>query len=305
MNAARRSNRIAALDPAVRIDNDYYDGVGDAWWDARGPLRGLHEMNPARAGYVDRVLCQGPGAAGRRGVRVLDVGCGGGILTEELARLGYCVTGIDLAAGAIAAARRHAARSGLTVDYRVGSAYDLDVPDESIDAAVASDVLEHLHDLPRAVAEIARVLRPGGIFAFDTINRTARSYVVMILLGERLIRLVRPGTHNWRMFIRPAELTAVAAGHGLQMRDTTGLVMARPLPMVAVSLIRRGLLGGFTTGTSLAASYLGYAVKAGRISRTSAAPAEPAEQLPDRRARTEDHRGVDTHAVQAEHRDRQ
>jgi 2-polyprenyl-6-hydroxyphenyl methylase / 3-demethylubiquinone-9 3-methyltransferase len=263
MSAPRRAGgRTTALDPGTRIDNDYYGSVGDEWWNPRGPLRGLHEMNPARAGYVDRVLTDGLGTTDRPGIRLLDVGCGGGILTEELARRGYRVTGIDLAEGAVAAARRHAAGSGLTVDYQVGSAYQLDFADASADGVVASDVLEHLHDLPRAIAEIARVLRPGGVFAFDTINRTVMSYLVMILLGERVIRLVRPGTHNWRMFIRPAELTAVAARHGLHMRGTAGLVMAKPLPKVAVSLLRHGLLGGFTTGTDHSASYLGYAVKA-------------------------------------------
>jgi 2-polyprenyl-6-hydroxyphenyl methylase/3-demethylubiquinone-9 3-methyltransferase len=261
--ARQAGGRLTALNPATRIDNDYYAAVGDGWWDPHGPFRGLHEMNPARAGYIDRVLTATLGASQRQQVRLLDVGCGGGILTEELARLGYDVTGIDLAEGAVAAARRHMAESGLAVRYRVGSAYELGVPDASIDAVVASDVLEHLHDLPRAVAEMARVLRPGGVFVFDTINRTAISYVVIILLGERVIRVVRPGTHNWRMFIRPDELTALLAGQGLVACDTmTGLVLAKPMPLVALSLLRRGLLGGYREGTDLSASYLGYAVKA-------------------------------------------
>jgi 2-polyprenyl-6-hydroxyphenyl methylase/3-demethylubiquinone-9 3-methyltransferase len=255
--------RLRALDPGTtRIDNEYYGRVGDGWWDLRGPLRGLHEMNPTRASYVDRVVMAALGMAQRSGVTVLDVGCGGGILSEELARLGYRVTGIDAAEGAIAAARRHTQHSGLDIDYRVGSAYQLDIRDAAVDCVVASDVLEHLHDLPRALAEIERVLRPGGVFAFDTINRTAKSYVVMILLGERVIRLVQPGTHNWRMFIRPDELAAVLTSQGMRVRDTTGLVMAKRPPMAAISLLRRGQLGGYTTGPDLSASYLGYAVKA-------------------------------------------
>jgi 2-polyprenyl-6-hydroxyphenyl methylase/3-demethylubiquinone-9 3-methyltransferase len=261
-DAAQASSRLKALDPAsARIDNEYYGDVGDAWWDLRGPLRGLHEMNPARAGYVDQAIMTALGTPARPQTTVLDVGCGGGILSEELARRGYRVTGIDAAQGAIAAARRHASAGGLTIDYRVGSAYELAVADASVDCVVASDVLEHLHDLPRALGEIARVLRPGGVFAFDTINRTVKSYLVMILLGERLIRLVRPGTHNWRMFIRPDELTELLASQGMAVRDTTGLVMANPPPKAAVSLLRRGLLGGFATGSDLSASYLGYAVK--------------------------------------------
>jgi 2-polyprenyl-6-hydroxyphenyl methylase/3-demethylubiquinone-9 3-methyltransferase len=259
---ANASSRLKALDPAgARIDNEYYGDVGDAWWDPRGPLRGLHEMNPARAGYVDRAIMRALGEQPRTQVTVLDVGCGGGILSEELAGRGYKVTGIDAAQGAIAAARRHASGGGLRIDYRVGSAYELAVADASVDCVVASDVLEHLHDLPQALGEIARVLRAGGVFAFDTINRTVKSYVVMILLGERVIRLVRPGTHNWRMFIRPDELAELLASQGMTVQDTTGLVMAHPPPVAAVSLLRRGLLGGFTTGRDLSASYLGYAVK--------------------------------------------
>lgn len=260
---ARTSDRLAALDPAgTRIDNEYYGDVGDAWWDLRGPLRGLHEMNPARARYLDEAIMTVIGAP-RSEVALLDVGCGGGILSEELTGRGYRVTGIDAAEGAIAAARRHASATGLVIDYRVGSAYELPVADESVDGVVASDVLEHLHDLPLALGEIARVLRPGGVFAYDTINRTALSFLVMIVLGERVVRLVRPGTHNWRMFIRPDELAELLASRGMPVRDTTGLVMAKPLPKAAVSLVRTGLLGGYTTGPDLSASYLGYAVKAG------------------------------------------
>jgi 2-polyprenyl-6-hydroxyphenyl methylase / 3-demethylubiquinone-9 3-methyltransferase len=264
MSQPRRTGRLRALDPvSTRIDNEYYGCVGDDWWDLRGPLRGLHEMNPARASYFDRAVMTALRTPERSGTTVLDVGCGGGILSEELARLGYQVTGIDAAQGAISAARRHAQRSGVNVDYRVGSAYELQIPDASVDCVVASDVLEHLHDLPGALAEIARVLRPGGVFAYDTINRTAKSYLVIILLGERVVRLVRPGTHNWRMFIRPDELSALLADQGMLVRDTTGLVMAKPLPKVAVSLLQRGVLGGYTAGPDMSASYLGYAVKAG------------------------------------------
>jgi 2-polyprenyl-6-hydroxyphenyl methylase / 3-demethylubiquinone-9 3-methyltransferase len=118
------ASRLKALDPAsTRIDNEYYGEVGDAWWDPRGPLRGLHEMNPARAGYVDKAIMTALGMPPRPQTTVLDVGCGGGILSEELAGRGYRVTGIDAAQGAIDAAKRHASAGGLAIDYRVGSAY--------------------------------------------------------------------------------------------------------------------------------------------------------------------------------------
>jgi 2-polyprenyl-6-hydroxyphenyl methylase / 3-demethylubiquinone-9 3-methyltransferase len=251
---------LAALDPSIEIDNLYYSEIGDSWWDARGPLRALHDMNPTRVGYFDSVarsrLGPQPGV-----LRVLDVGCGGGLVSESLAVLGYQVNGIDLSEGAIEAARRHAQASGVSVTYQVGSAYDLPVPDATIDMVVVSDVLEHLHDLPAAVAQISRVLRPCGVVVFDTINRTALSYIVAILVFERLLKIIYPGTHNWRMFIRPPELRAVLADHGLDLCDTRGLAPAARPPRLVARALRARPLGDFRLTRSKAISYIGHAVK--------------------------------------------
>jgi 2-polyprenyl-6-hydroxyphenyl methylase/3-demethylubiquinone-9 3-methyltransferase len=251
---------LAALDPSVAIDNNYYSEIGDSWWDAQGPLRALHDMNPARVGYFDGVARERLGAP-PAGLRVLDVGCGGGLVSEALARLGYQVTGIDLSEGSIEAARRHAAAAGVSVTYQVGSAYELPAADAAIDMVVVSDVLEHLHDLPAAVAQISRVLRPGGVVVFDTINRTAASYVVAILVSERLLKIIYPGTHNWRMFIKPAELRAVLAGQGLSLAGLRGLAPAAKPPRLLVSALRGRPLGDFALTGSKAVSYIGHAVK--------------------------------------------
>lgn len=256
------TNRLEPLDPArTHIDNDYYEGVGDAWWDVNGPLSALHEMNPVRVGYFDRALAGQLGDRPRGEVRVLDVGCGGGLVSEALARQGYRVRGVDLAPGAVAAARRHAAASGVAVEYEVGSAYSLPCDDAAVDAVVVSDVLEHLHDLNTGVAELARVLRPGGVLAFDTINRTPQSYVIMILFAERVLRVAQPGTHNWSMFIRPTELSDLFGRHGLRMVEQTGLAPARPVPMAIVSYLRTHRLGGYRLSRDMSASYIGHAVK--------------------------------------------
>jgi 2-polyprenyl-6-hydroxyphenyl methylase / 3-demethylubiquinone-9 3-methyltransferase len=261
-NVFRAQSRTAAIDPAsAGIDNDYYGHIGDAWWDPRGPVGGLHEMNPVRADYVDRSMRAALGRPDPADVRVLDVGCGGGLLTEAIARLGYRVAGVDQSLGAVLAARRHARSAGVAVDYQAGSAYALGVADASFDAVVTSDVFEHLHDLPAAVAEIARALRPGGVLVFDTINRTVRSYLLMILLAQQVFRIVHPRTHRWRMFIRPEELRAVLAANGLDLRDLVGLVPAKPVPAAALEVLRRRSIGGFAIGPDLSASYLGYAVK--------------------------------------------
>ena len=252
--------RLSPLDPArTRIDNGYYENVGDGWWDELGDFSALHEMNPVRVGYFDRVFRQ---HLGDRDKRILDVGCGGGLVSEALARLGYQVRGVDLNPGAIEAARRHATSAGVEVDYVAGSAYSLPQADGTVDAVVASDVFEHLHDLDVALGEISRVLRPGGVVAFDTINRTVRSYLVMILLGEQVLRVTRRGTHNWRMFIRPPELTAGLARHGLSLGEYTGLAPSRFPPMAIASYLRTHKLGGYRLTGDMSASYIGYATKA-------------------------------------------
>ncbi len=255
-------SRTLAVDPErVRIDNDYYEDVGDDWWDPRGPLRALHEMNPARTGHFHALLRRRfPGVPPER-IRIVDLGCGGGLVAENLASRGYSVTGIDLSPGTVDAARRHAAASGVEVTYQVGSAYGTGLPDGCAEAVVASDVLEHFHDLPTALAEIDRLLRPGGILLFDTVNRTWRSYLLMILLAERLLRVIQPGTHNWKMFIRPDELAGMLAGLGLQLGEVRGLGPVRSLPKLLPGLLRRRELGAFTLTDGLSASYIGHAAK--------------------------------------------
>lgn len=252
---------LAALDPErTEIDNDYYHEVGESWWDEHGPLRALHDMNPTRVSYFDTTARTVHGREPSE-ISVLDIGCGGGLVSEALGRLGYRVTGIDLSEGSIETARRHAAGSGVSVTYRVGSAYELPAADGSTDVVVISDVLEHLHDLPGAVAEISRVLRPGGVVVFDTISRTWRSYLVAIVVSERLLKVIYPGTHNWRMFIRPAELRAAFSQHGLALAEVRGLTPAAAPHRLLTAALRGKRLGAFKLTRSTAVSYIGYAVK--------------------------------------------
>ena len=157
--------------PRSSLDNALYDRLADSWWDESGLLHSLTALNPARFGYMRRVLVEELRIS-PLGLRVLDIGCGGGLLAEEFARLGCVVTGVDPSAESLAAAREHAMSQGLAIRYQCARGEALPFADASFDAAFCCDVLEHVDDLSRVIAETARVLRPRGIYLFDTINRT-------------------------------------------------------------------------------------------------------------------------------------
>ena len=222
----------------MRNDLTIYDRVADQWWtgDVRW-VRTLKNLVPGRLKWFDRQIDW-------RAKAVLDLGCAGGFMAEALAGRGADVTGIDPAADAIAAARRHAEGAGLNIRYDVGVGEALPYADASFDAVVCVDVLEHVSDLPRVLAEITRTLRPGGLFLFDTINRNPLARLATITVAEDLLRLLPRGTHDPAMFIKPAELRRAMQGAGLVPGPITGLgprgINARgdltfgPLPLTAI-----------------------------------------------------------------------
>jgi 2-polyprenyl-6-hydroxyphenyl methylase/3-demethylubiquinone-9 3-methyltransferase len=209
------------------------------------------------------------------GLHTLDVGCGGGLLAEEFARLGCTVVGVDPSEESLAAARTHAAGEGLAIQYRCATGEALPFEDASFDLVYCCDVLEHVTDLGRVIGETARVLRPGGTYLYDTINRTPQSLAMVIkLLQEwRWTALMPPRLHDWRMFIRPAELRRELEDHGLEPGGLTGLKpRVNPLRLIrALRRRKRGLLTyaaavremdlGESPDTSV--SYMGYARKPG------------------------------------------
>lgn len=257
------------------IDNDVYDRLGSSWWDDNSPLCLLRgSVTPGRFAYFLDVLGRQRGTA-LSGVRIIDIGCGGGFLAEEFAAMGCAVTGIDPSPASIGAARAHAAAAGLRIDYRVGSGEHLPAADAAFDLACCCDVLEHVSDVDRVVSETARVLKPGGLYLFDTINRTVRSRLLTIKLAQqwRLTRLVDAEFHDWDMFIRPAELAAALARHGLAIGEITGLGPRARIPAILASYAaaRRGRItyGEFSRRLDIgrvagtAVSYMGFATKAG------------------------------------------
>ena len=220
------------------IDNRLYDAMADSWWDESGFLHVLRALNPARFGYMRRVLLEEL-RIDPRGKKTLDVGCGGGLLAEEFARLGCDVTGIDPSERSLEAARAHARTAGLAIDYLQATGEHIPFPDATFDVVYCCDVLEHVQDLDKVIAGISRVLQPGGAFLFDTINRTLKSKLVMIKLFQEWdwTSLMPPALHDWRMFIKPAELVSLMARHGLESRGQTGLAPSAS-PIRALRVLR-------------------------------------------------------------------
>jgi 2-polyprenyl-6-hydroxyphenyl methylase / 3-demethylubiquinone-9 3-methyltransferase len=239
----------------MSIDNEWYDELGDKWWDPRGPVGILHDINKARFGYFKSVL-------GRiEGLSILDVGCGGGLLTECFAREGARVTGLDLSRASLFAARRHARARGFDIDYVNANAESFPLTGGLFDAVVSSDFLEHVADLGRVVSECARVLKPDGLFLYETINRTIMSRVVGIWLFERVLKLIPEHTHDPNMFIKPVELHEAMSRHGLANRETRGIgPQANRLGALA-GFFKRGSPGPFHITDDVSISYVGYGIK--------------------------------------------
>ena len=201
----------------MRNDLTIYDKVADSWWsdDIRW-VRTLKNLVPGRLAWFDRQIDW-------HDRDVLDLGCAGGFMAEALAARGARVTGIDPAESAIAAARAHARAQGLRIGYDTGVGEALPYDNTSFDAVVCVDVLEHVADMAKVMAEVARVLRPGGLFLFDTINRNPLARLATITLAEDLLRLLPRGTHDPAKFIKPAELRVAMQGAGLVPGPFTGL----------------------------------------------------------------------------------
>jgi ubiquinone biosynthesis O-methyltransferase len=255
------------------VDNDVYDHL--TWWDDDQPFATLEAFTPARFEYFRDVITTRlrlePG-----GLRILDIGCGGGLLAERFSRTGARVTGIDPSAPSLQAAREHARAADLDIDYRQGLAEELPFDDASFDLVYCCDTLEHVTSTDRAVAEAVRVLKPGGHYLYDTINRTLRSKVAMIKMAQdwKSTSFAPKDLHDWKSFIKPAELYALFRAHGLDNQETVGFVSGRPLPEIlkaarsrARGEITYGELGrrfeiGVHKDTSVI--YGGFALKAAR-----------------------------------------
>ncbi len=219
-----------------------FDDLAARWWDPAGPMRPLHMMNPPRAAWVlERVARHFPGP-----VRILDVGCGAGLLSESLARAGHEVLGLDAGAEVIAAAQAHAQGQGLTLSYRNATAEALVAEGCKFPVITALEVLEHVDGPGEFIATLAALLEPGGLLFVSTMDRSRKSFLVAKLGAEYLLRLLPAGTHNWRQFVTPAELGGHCRAAGLRLCSTAGISFAP-------------LAGGFRISRDTSVNYIAMA----------------------------------------------
>lgn len=207
---------------------DKFAAMADEWWDPNGKFKPLHKFSPVRLAYIrDQVLAHF-GRDGRarhpfEGLRFLDIGCGGGLLCEPMARLGATVTGVDAGEKNVKIATVHAEQSGLAIDYRATTAEALAETGETFDVVLNMEVVEHVADVPLYLKSCADLVAPGGLMVIATINRTARAFALAIVGAEYVLRWLPRGTHSYEKFLTPEEITAIIERNGMKMIDRCGV----------------------------------------------------------------------------------
>ena len=250
-----------ALDPSVDPEEiKRFAALAERWWDRHGAFRALHALNPVRIAYVrDAVVAEAPACARTdaaatlkplAGLRLLDVGCGGGLMAEPLCRLGADVVAIDAAEANVRAARHHAEEQGLAIDYRHATAEALAADGELFDAVLALEIVEHVADLDVFADACTSLVKPDGSLVVATLNRTLAAYALAIVAAERILGWLPAGSHDWSRFVRPAEMVRLLRRHGLTVADMRGMVY-------------NPLAGGWTTSPNLAVNYIVHARKPG------------------------------------------
>lgn len=205
-----------------------FTAMAEEWWDPKGKFKPLHKFNPVRLSYIRDHLAAhfGRDTSGMRpleGLKIVDVGCGGGLLCEPLTRLGATVTGVDAAERNIAIAKIHAEKSGLVVDYRATTSEALVAAGEKFDVVLNMEVVEHVDNVPLYMKSCADLVAPGGLMFTATLNRTARAYALAILGAEYVLRWLPRGTHDWKKFLTPDEIRSLLTRNGLKVTDEKGV----------------------------------------------------------------------------------
>ena len=220
-------SRDVTIDPR---EVEFYTGLADTWWDRDGPFWPLHKLNELRVEYIKEKLCHhfAHSSAAKRpleGLRVLDVGCGGGILSESMAKLGASVTGIDVVDKNLQIASLHAAQQGIEVDYRAATASEVAASGAVFDVVLNMEVVEHVADVKSFMRDCTALTADGGVMFVATINRTPLAWLFAIVGAEYVLRWLPRGTHRWSMFQKPADIAAHLHDGGLVVKDTVGVAV--------------------------------------------------------------------------------
>lgn len=250
-----RSSGLKTGNTASADEIGRFTAIADSWWDTDGDFRALHRLNPTRIGFIRdhmaahfhrQVTDEGP----FKGLNLLDIGCGGGLLSEPMARLGANVTGIDAGEEMVSVAREHAGRVGLDIDYRCAVPEDLAAGGAKFDVVLNMEVVEHVADVDAFLAACCTLLKPGGVMGISTINRTLKSLALAKVGAEYILRWVPAGTHTWSKFVKPSELARGLRSNGVRVTDLRGMTYSP-------------LTGEWTLSRDLAVNYLAFAVKEG------------------------------------------
>jgi len=256
-----------------RIDNAVYNVQSDQWWQPESPwYQMIVTFDPARVGYAKKILFERL-KIDPKATAALEVGSGGGFMTEEMARMGFATTGVDPSERSVRVAADHARASGLDIRYGTGVGESLPFEDRAFGAVFCCDVLEHVRDLPKVISEISRVLKPGGVFYYNILNRTWASLLGAIKVGQVWKRwaFFPPNLHVWRMFIKPREMKSLLRQNGLEWKEHRGMMPDVPIPRL-LGYLRKRAKGDWTYGELAgrvrmiesritAVMYMGYALK--------------------------------------------
>ena len=210
-----------------------FSAIADEWWDERGKFAPLHKLNPVRIGYLrdqlirhfsGQTITNGASATPLNNLSLVDIGCGGGLISEPMARLGANVTGIDASETNINVAALHAKVGGLNINYRATAAEQLALEGKQFDVILALEIIEHVGRVELFYDSIVKLVKPGGVLIISTLNRTAKSYALGIIGAEYVLRWLPKGTHTWSKFIKPSEMAAALRHRHLSVLDTCGII---------------------------------------------------------------------------------
>lgn len=220
---SEKPSQASTIDAA---DVERFSRIAAEWWDPKGKFKPLHAIGPARIGFIrDSIEAHFPRGPQTAPLTLIDIGCGGGLIAEPMARLGMQVTGIDASEKNIAVASLHAQQSGLDIRYQATTAEDVAKSEQTFDIVLALEIVEHVADVDLFLRSVTSLVKPGGLLIMSTLNRTAKSYLMAIVGAEYVLRMLPRGTHSWKQFIRPSELAKSVTRCGLNINEIKGLTL--------------------------------------------------------------------------------